>query len=115
MFTVIWALLLHIGGSSGIEQRDLRLSLPSLPPADLPAGPEGARLLFGLLRPQEGLQAEEHGDRAGAEEGGVPQTGVPAQEGELSLVSTETRSTCCLMILNDRLWFLIARGGLGSL
>lgn len=44
---------------------------------DLSAGPEGTRLFPGLLRPEEGLQAEEPGDRAGAEEGGMSQTGEP--------------------------------------
>lgn len=57
---------------------------PSLPAcADVPVGPEGARFVSGLVRPEEGLQTQESGDHPGAEEGGVPQTGEPAQESEI--------------------------------
>ena len=39
--------------------------------ADLSAGPEGTRLIAGLLRAEEGFQAEESRDQSGAEEGGM--------------------------------------------
>lgn len=46
--------------------------------ADLPAGPEGACIIPGLLRAEKRLQTQESGDRPGAEERGVPQSGEPA-------------------------------------
>lgn len=43
--------------------------------------PERTRLFFGLVRPEERLQAEIFGDRHRAEEGGVQQAGDAAAEG----------------------------------
>lgn len=55
----------------------LFLSVP-----DIFVGSEGARLITGLLGFEEGLQTQEPGDCARAEERGVHQTGESAQEGE---------------------------------
>lgn len=48
---------------------------------DNSVGSEGEGFLSGLLHSEEGQPAEESGDRPGAEERGVRQTGEPAQEG----------------------------------
>lgn len=58
------------------------LPLHFIPP-DLPARLEGARVISGLLRPEEGLQTQESGNHFGAKEGGMPQAGKPPQEGEI--------------------------------
>lgn len=47
------------------------------PSSDLSAGPERARIISGLLRPEEGLQTQESGDHFRAKEGGMPQAGKP--------------------------------------
>lgn len=46
--------------------------------ADVSVGLEGACIIPGLLGAEEGLQTQESGDRLGAKEGGMPQTGEPA-------------------------------------
>lgn len=51
--------------------------------ADVSVGPEGACIIPGLLRAEEGLQTQESGDCLGAEEGGVSQIGEPTQESEI--------------------------------
>lgn len=45
--------------------------------ADVSVGPEGACIILGILRVEEGLQTEESGDYLGAKERGMPQTGKP--------------------------------------
>lgn len=49
--------------------------------ADLSVGPEGARVLPGLLWSEKRLQTQESGDCLGAKKRRMPQTGEPAKEG----------------------------------
>lgn len=72
--------------------------LPYLSPSpDLSAGPEGARIISGLLRPEEGLQTQESGDHFRSKEGGMPQAGKPPQEGEtLAAAARKNENSCSL-------------------
>ena len=60
---------------------------------DFTVGPEGACVLPGLLWAEEGLKTQEPGDHNGAEEGGVPQTGEPAQESKIHHIEKSPVST----------------------